>query len=94
MLDGVAHQVLEHLFQPGPVGVDRPVDVRDERRAGRPDRRPAALGHCRRIDRLDLGDGLVVAGQRQDVLDQGVHPVQRAVDTLDVVAVALRLQEF
>jgi hypothetical protein len=93
VLERVPEEVLEHRAEPLAVRVDGPVGGDLARRVSRLDGGPGPLGSLGHGDRLRLGDGLPLAGQRQGVVDDGRHPVVGLADLLDVLAVLLALDQ-
>jgi hypothetical protein len=92
VLDGVAEQVLQQLLEPARVGVDRSgVDV--EVGGGRLHRVPGVVGDLCEVGPLDLVDGLALPGQRQQVVDQPLHPLQGGLDLVEVGLLALLAEQ-
>ena len=94
MLDRVANEVLEELFQTASIGADRPVRSGDERCLRRLDVRPTAFDHRCEIDRFHLGHGLSLASEREEVVDEGVHSIVRSLDGRQVLPTVGFLCQF
>jgi len=92
VLHAVGDQVLEDGRQSPGIGLDR--RALDDLRGGRPgrDRLPAPLGQHAERDRLCPADGLAPARERERVLDERLHPVERVGDRPHVVCVGPRLE--
>jgi len=91
---GVPEEVLEELSEAAPVGQDPPVDVGPKRRVGRVDVLPAPLGESSHVDRLQRGHHPALASQRQQVVDELVHPFVGPTHGPEVLAVTLPAREL
>jgi len=77
VVDGVAEEVLEKLLDP--LGVCLAVEVPLQREGGVPEfgGGPAVIEEIGQRDARGLPDGLALSGVREDVVDEGVHAVER-----------------
>jgi len=76
VFDGVREQILQQLSQVRPVGVNRPVDPGAERRALRVGGFPYRLRDVGEVDGLSFSNSLALAGERQQVVDKVLTPVE------------------
>ena len=93
MFHTVPDEVLEQLLEAGRVGHNRAFDVGFERRRPGRDAPPGLLDRVSDGDRPDVGDRLALPGQRQEVVDEFLHPVQRPLDDRQMLRRRVRLSE-
>jgi len=89
VLDPVPNEILDELLETAAVGSDPLVRLYYQRRVVSLDSFPAHLGECLQRDRFHLAHVVSLASQRQEVVDQRIHPVERVRSGFDVVTVTL-----
>jgi len=94
VFDGVPEQVLEQPAEPLVVGRNRRVGRHRERRVPGLRRLPGAVGDRGEIDGRRLLHRGALAGERQELLDEAVHPLERVAHPLEVLGVAALAAEF
>nr|WP_284033482.1 hypothetical protein [Halobaculum sp. DT31] len=94
VVDPVAEQVLEQLFETPLVGADPRVGLDRQRRPARLDGAPAVAGDVVERHRCRLDRRRPLVGEREEVGDQLQTAVQRDLDVVEVFVVALLSREF